>query len=420
MDSKFSSYLNTFIQVASNKVGLDFKYFLDGGFWIFLRYFFVSVSGLAITVAFARYSQPDFFGRYQYVLSLLSLFSIGALPGLAFPLMREFSQKNDMAFITVSRYSLISGLIAASVLFMFAPYFVKHYNEIKYSIWLIIAIFPLVYALNYWYIFFEYYGKYKEVSIALSLQSALLALVIIGQIYFGSFSLSNFIAAYILILLVFNIVMSGIVFRKVSRMDIGTGEISLKYGIEITIQKGLFIIVDIALPFFIPLLLGFGALAYYQVGAFFAIAFGGLVSGLSSLYIPLLFKYKNLNYSRIIVQNIFLGAGIFVCYSFFIYFIFPVFYRENYALSQDIAWVFSISVCLFPLRIFLQNFFGTQRENGIIIKTYLLAIIISVVGFYLFSQESLVLSVLVQLCLFNGVILISFLKKYYSLTHGAR
>lgn len=406
----------SFIQTLSPKIGLNLEYFLSGGFWVLLRYVLVSVSGFALTVTFARFSNPEFFGKYQYLLSLLSLFSIGALPGLAFPLLKEFSQGNQKAFFKAFQYSLLFGVLSGIVIIFAAPIFIKNYDDVKQSLWIILGFLPLIYSLNYWYIFFECQARFRVVSVILSLQSVFLTAAIIGLIITGNTSLNVYILTYLSIYLAFNIVTSLYVFRKVAADNLGSGTLSLIYGAQVTVQKGLFILVDTVISFIIPLLLGFESLAYYQVGAFFSVAFGGLLSGLSSLYVPLLFKYKEINYWRIIWQNLILGMAALIVYVLAVLILYPLFYGDEYRLSQTIAWLFSITVLCFPLRIFLQNMFGTRGKNGIIISTYSIAIAVSLVGFYYFSRYSLVLAVASQLVLFNGTILALFLKEYRSYT----
>lgn len=407
------------LQDFGKKIGLNLEYFFSGSFWVILRYFIVGVSGFIMTLVFTKFSDPSFFGRYQYILSLLSLFSIGTLPGLAFPLMKEFSRGNDKAFFKTVQAAFIFGVISSGIIFFIAPLFVKDYIEINHSIWIVLLAIPFMYSLNYWYVFYEYYGKYNVVSIALSLQSLSLTGIISTQVYFGNFSVFNLIVSYVLVILFFNIVMSIAPFQRISNENKGDGAISLIYGLEVTFQKGLFILVDVAVPFFIPFLFGFDILGYYQIGVFFAIAFGGLISGLSSLYVPLLFKYKKLNYKRVVYQNFLLGAGAFFSYIFIIFFVFPFFYGESYNLAQKVAWIFSITVFCFPLRIFLQNYFATQKKNGIIISTYSIAIVISLMAFYFFSSSSFIFSILLQTILFNLIITSLFLIKYRSLVMKA-
>lgn len=401
------------------KIGLNLEYFFSGSFWVILRYFTVAVSGFAVTLVFTKFSDPSFFGRYQYILSLLSLFSIGTLPGLAFPLMREFSRGNDRAFFKTTQTTFIFGVISSGIIYFGAPFFIKDYIDINHSVWAVLLAIPFIYSLNYWYVFYEYYGKYEVVSIALSLQSLLLAGVISAQVYSGNFSVFNLIVSYVGVILFFNIIMSVATFQKIASESKGDGSISLAYGFEVTLQKGLFILVDVAVPFSIPFLFGFDTLGHYQVGVFFAIAFGGLISGLSSLYVPLLFKYKKLNYRRVIYQNILLGAGAFFFYIFVILLAFPLFYGESFKLAQKVAWIFSVTVFCFPLRIFLQNYFATQKKNGIIILTYFIAIAVSLAAFYFFSTSSFIVSILIQTLLFNVIILLLFLKRYRSFVVNA-
>ena len=68
----FTGKLENFIDRLTKIASLDIKYFLKNGFWVFIRYLVIGLTGLAITISFARLGTKQLLGQYQFVLNFLS------------------------------------------------------------------------------------------------------------------------------------------------------------------------------------------------------------------------------------------------------------------------------------------------------------------------------------------------------------
>ena len=70
------------IQRMSKAVKLDLPYYLSGSFWLTLSRFVTVLLSLILSILFARFTLPAFYGQYKFTLSVFSLLAILALPGI--------------------------------------------------------------------------------------------------------------------------------------------------------------------------------------------------------------------------------------------------------------------------------------------------------------------------------------------------
>lgn len=105
------------------KFGLDLPYFVKNGFWVILRQGVGAITGLALSVAFARLATQEVFGQYQFILSILSIVSILSIPGLNTSIIRSAARGCDGDYKEVVRVSFIWSLLGVPALLIIGGYY---------------------------------------------------------------------------------------------------------------------------------------------------------------------------------------------------------------------------------------------------------------------------------------------------------
>lgn len=109
--------------IYGNKLGLDLPYFVKNGFWMTLRQIVDLLSGLAISIAFARLATKEVFGQYQFIIAAFSIAGILSLPGLNISILRSVSRRCDGDYKRAVRTSFRWSLLGVPLLLIFGAFY---------------------------------------------------------------------------------------------------------------------------------------------------------------------------------------------------------------------------------------------------------------------------------------------------------
>ena len=123
----------------------DMLYLAHGGFWTTLSYVFGVLAGLITTVALANLIDPNTYGTYQFVLSIVAILSVFTLTGMGLAVNRAVAQGRDGAFRygvrTKLRWSIGITLAGAAVALY---YYLNNNDTLALSILLAGALSPFL------------------------------------------------------------------------------------------------------------------------------------------------------------------------------------------------------------------------------------------------------------------------------------
>ncbi len=162
----------------------DMLYAARGSFWILMgRIGMYAVSFLTMA-AFSRYVTKETYGTYQYVISLVAVFGILALPGVNTALVRSVARKKEGTIRLAIKTKLKSSLIGSFLLAVIALWQIYKGNTETGAAILVGAVFfparqTFVIYQNFWQgrMRFDIKTKYSIISAAFS------AAVLIPVIY---------------------------------------------------------------------------------------------------------------------------------------------------------------------------------------------------------------------------------------------
>lgn len=217
-----------------DRIGIDLPYFVENGFWAVFGQMFVMLTGLLITVGFARLTEQEIYGQYQFVLSVFTLISIVSVPGLNVSVAQSTAGGYDGTYKRSVGFSFRWSLAGIPVIGAVAAYyfFAEKDTGIAFALVAGALFFPLFYAPNTWKAFYRGKSMFEQTAKNLVLQNAVLTAGLIGVLFLFPEELWLIIAIYFVAGASFNLLFykRSLRFSENQKQDPD----SLKYGLFIT------------------------------------------------------------------------------------------------------------------------------------------------------------------------------------------
>jgi len=192
-------------QKWGKKIGLDLSYFVKNGFWMFLKQIVVMISGMAVSIIFARIASKEIYGNYQFFVSIFSVVSIISIPGLNNSVVRSVSRGNDGDYSVVVKESFFWSLIGVPILLILGAYYFHISKSLGLSLMVSSIFFPFFYAPNTWNAFLQGKKKYSKITLYSSVQAIVNALATIAILFLYKDNLFIIILFYLLSFTLLNI-----------------------------------------------------------------------------------------------------------------------------------------------------------------------------------------------------------------------
>lgn len=356
-----SEATSSFFSTLSKKAGLDLAYFVRSGGWVTVRFALLAVLGLVLTVFFARLTDPETYGRYQYILSAVGLLSLLSLPGFNTASLKAVVEGKIGSVRNAIRLSFLFSLLGSVVLLGLA-WSAWQGGDIGSALaWLTAGIaFPAYFGLNNWYVFYEGRFDFRASSVRLIGQNVI-TLAILGLLLLSGAGLGWLVAAYFISGALFNIAYYWEALKRNGWPP--PIPFDIRYGIACTLQKSVSVATETIPPLFIGIIFGYAAVAEYQVATFFAVTASSFAGTLASTYLPLLWKYTRVRSGSILFQHLLFGLAMSLAGAVFVQFFFEFFFGEAYQSVLPLAWYTLWIIPFLPLKIFVTNFLVSRQAN---------------------------------------------------------
>lgn len=265
-------------------MGFDLLYFATNGFWITIRQVLVACSSLAMIAALSRFVDPEVFGKYQLILSIVSLVMIFSLPGMSTALVQTIAQGKDGFYADAFRRSVWTSLIGSALLILLGFYYLMQDVELGIAIFVVAAVFPFISAFGLWEAYFQGRERFDIAARNASILAILQSLLVCG---------SAIIFPQYLVILVFayaaSVGFANLIFHRMSQSTIRnneTDEQSVQFGYFMTKMGALGIVSEQIDKLLVGFLLGPTQLAIYAVISFFGLRIKDLVRPFSAMLVP--------------------------------------------------------------------------------------------------------------------------------------
>lgn len=159
MSSRLSDYIGSLTD-------FDLRYFLRNGFWMLALKGVMTVSGIIISVVFARIATQRAFGQYNLFVSVFALLAVLTAPGTGTVVFRAVSQGRDGILQKAIRYRLKLGLTLAPPVLLAGGYiYIRRDPTLGAVVLLSAVIYPFYYAVELWQPAFEGKQQFSKRSL---------------------------------------------------------------------------------------------------------------------------------------------------------------------------------------------------------------------------------------------------------------
>lgn len=172
-----------FIQKIEKAFAIDAHYFVSNSFWVGSNQIVTLGGSLLVTVVFAHLLSEELFGNYRYLIAIASIFSVFSLNSIGQSILQTAAQGKLGFFPIAMRYSLLSGILSASLGLLAAIYYFLNENILLASSCLVIAVVQ-PFISSYFNIFSLLSGekRFRESTIFQTLRVATITLGSIATI----------------------------------------------------------------------------------------------------------------------------------------------------------------------------------------------------------------------------------------------
>ncbi len=360
------SNISEYLEKYSKKYNIDLNYYIGNGFWVSLAYVISSLSGVAVSVAFANLTTKEIYGQYSLILSIISILGIISLPGLATSVVQSVARGYDKVFwFAVKKRLKYSILIIIIAFFISIIYYYISYN-VKFSFALILTslFFPFINVLSMWQEYLQGKSQFRILSFNNMFINVIVSVVFILTIYFYSGDIVIIMFSYVFTLSIFNI-FYVYKYKKELNESSNVDKESIKYGYFLTklsvlelilnhIDKIIIGVIDIKL------------LALYVIALKLLELIKGGSKSFYKIILPKFATFKiNARVSHLIILA-FIGLFLSIILYFSIEFIVISLYTNAYIYSayffKKIIWV---SVLFLPISYLHSKFMGESNRKVI-------------------------------------------------------
>ncbi len=202
---------NQVLSSLKNKTGINIPYFVKNSTWIGFKNIFTIGFGLLTMTLVARLVPKEIYGQYQFILTIVALFSITAIPGLNSSVIQSVANKFDGSYKEAVKTSFLWSLIGSFSLICLGLYwhFFQH-SPLGIPIMIASVFFSFLYAPNTWESFLQGKAKFKITAKYITIRTITFSSLFIATIYFFPSNLTLITSCH----LVVNSVLSVVLYKK--------------------------------------------------------------------------------------------------------------------------------------------------------------------------------------------------------------
>ncbi len=187
----------SFLAWSENYTETNMRYVIGGGSWLLGGKIALAFISFGLMFVFANWLPREIYGKYQYVIAIVSLFSLFTLPGIHTSLVKSVAAGKEGTLRLAVREKMKWGLLGSIFLLGFSAWYFLRENPVLGAAFLMAALFlPVLETFNIFLQFwngrkrFDTQAKYEVFS------AFLVALVLIAVIIYVNNNLLPLLAAF--------------------------------------------------------------------------------------------------------------------------------------------------------------------------------------------------------------------------------
>lgn len=265
-------------------MGFDLPYFFKNSFWISIRQVIVALSSLIMMAAFSHLVDAEVFGKYQFVLSIISLVMIFSLPGMSTALVQTIARGRDGFYADAFRRSVQMSLVGSVALIVIGLYYLFSDRALGAALFMVAAVFPFISSFGLWEAYLHGRERFDIAARNASLLAVLQSSAVCGVAVFFPQYLVALVVAYAV-----SAGLANLVFHRMCQVSVRNDETdqqSVQFGYFMTKMSFLGVLSEQLDKLLVGILLGPSQLAAYTIISFFGLRIKDMVRPFSAMLVP--------------------------------------------------------------------------------------------------------------------------------------
>lgn len=398
----------------SSKVGLDLPYFIKGGFWLSIGQFFGTLKGFILSIVFTNLLSKEVFGEYSFVMTVLGIAGIFALPGMGVAVVQAVAKGYEGTYFRalkdVFKWSWLGGLLLLCV--SVHEYFFGRFN-LTLIFLILSSLFPF-YSISGFYSALLNGKKRFDILTKLSSFFNIISTILIVAVVFFTESVFWISVITVLVQILINGYFSLFYVKKYVKNN-EIDEHSIEFGKNISYSQAFSNIANNFDSLVIAYFLGFSSLAIFKIVTLLPNQIKMLANAFTPMLLP---KIASQDLSKKDLMKHFKKFFLVVVFLILIYwvvapFIFKWFYIQYY----DYVWLSMLYHMSFIVMLYILpfNYLIKEKKGDLINKFYnysaILLIVLSLIGIYFYGLLGAIMARIIHRS-FVMVITFLFFFKY--------
>ena len=354
--AKFDSLLTEY----SPRFGLDLNYFVKGGFWLGLGQATDILKAFLASVLLANMFTKEIYGQYNFIIVMVSLAGIFALPGMNNAIIDSVAKGYDGTFKKILKSSFFWSLLGSLGFIILSIYGLFNERFYGFIIFLIISLIFPFYEVSRKYYHFLIGRKLFDVYVWYKFIFNLTYVLALGLMFLLKFNLVFLITLIFLIQTIMQIIFTLIILNKYVKNNLESKK-SLDFGKKLNFSFMFSQIISYIDSLLVAYFLGFIDLAIFSIITLIPNQLKNVVSSMTPMILPKFIDSPKINQKDILKSLI--KLFFIFCIPVLIYFViapplFQYFYPKYYE-YVNLSMFFNISfltiIYFLPMNFFLKQ-----------------------------------------------------------------
>ncbi len=381
--AKIQERLIAFLRWSEKYTKTDMVYLFSGGSWLLLGQGLTFLASLLLVWMFANLLPKEVYGEYRFVLSVVAILSLAALPGMSIALARSVSSGKTGTVFSMIRKKLQWGSLGILSALAVAGYYFVNDNTELVLLFLIVALFVPLYET---FADYQYYLQGKRDFKRQSLYRALQRVMIVVAVG-GTMLLTDNIFILVFAFFATSTLSNGALFKTVLNIYPPNKEISpedVEYGKHLSLLNALRMGVQYLDKILLFHFVGPAQLAAYLFAVALPQEITSVFSHVNNLAFPKMISKTSAELKSTLPRKILLFALLMVVvtivYILAAPFIFEILFPQ-YLEAIPYSQLFALTMLFLPTSLLMQRFYA--HKNTKVITTVSIAEPIVLLSLYL-------------------------------------
>ena len=345
----------------------DMVYLAKSGFWLTTSQIISSLCSLVLAIAFANLIQPELYGNYRYILSIIGILSIATFPGINTAAIKSVADGDISSFWKLATKKIFWSLATTLLSLTLSLYYYLQSNQELSLVLIIVAILlPVIQTTGIYSSFLSGQKNFRRLAQWSMISKVFASGAIIISLFFLE-KLSSLILIYFLPEIIIESIFLYQLYRK-NRPNRAAANINLysNFGIHLSVMEILKTVASQIDKLLVFHYLGAAQLAIYTIASAAPGQIKSVLQNLTTLSLPKFSESTESNIRKTLPQKLFTLELVIIVLIIFYWliapFVFPLVFPK-YIEAIFLSQVYSLSLIFFPRTFFSTAMTAHMKKN---------------------------------------------------------